>query len=58
MSDSMAVSPYYHLGRLSMALALQVSAGAREGKEALEEFLESPVPTEELKQMLREELKK
>lgn len=51
-------SPFWHLGRLSMAVALQVRAGATEGKEALEEFLASPVPTEELRGMLREEMKK
>lgn len=41
-----------------MAVALQVAAGGREGKEALNEFLASPVPTQELKQMLKDAVKK
>lgn len=51
-------SPYYFLGRLSMAVALQVKGGAQEGREALEEFLASPVPTDELRTMIRKELRK
>ena len=51
-------SPWYFLGRLSMAVALQVKAGAEDGREALEEFLASPVPTPELRDMLRKEMKK
>lgn len=51
-------SPYYFLGRLSMAVALQVKGGAHEGREALEEFLASPVPTPELRDMLRKEMKR
>lgn len=58
MSTLAQASPWYFLGRLSMAVALQVRAGATEGKEALEEFLASPVPTEELRGMLRKEMKK
>lgn len=58
MSATMQASPFYFLGRLSMAVALQVAAGGREGKEALDEFIASPVPTSELKAMLREAVKK
>ena len=50
-------SPWYFLGRLRMAVALQVKAGATDGREALEEFLASPVPTPELRDMLRKEMK-
>ena len=58
MSGTFLTSPYYFLGRLSMAVALQVKAGATDGREALEEFMASPVPTEELKQMLAKEMKR
>lgn len=59
MSAVMDASPYYHLGRLSMAVACAIRAkDANTGREALEEFIASPVPTPELRDMLREELKK
>lgn len=58
MSALAQTSPWYFLGRLSMAVALQVKAGASEGREALEEFLASPIPTEELRGMLQKELKR
>lgn len=50
-------SPFFWLGRLSMAVALQVRAGASEGREALEEFLASSLPTPELRDMIRKELR-
>jgi hypothetical protein len=45
----------YWLGRLSMVLACEMPS-SKVAREALYEFLRSPVPTPELKRMLREEM--
>ena len=59
MSAALEHSPFYYLGRLSMAIACAIKAkDANVGREALDEFFASPIPTAELKAMLREELKR
>ena len=57
--ESVNPEPHYWLGRLSWALAHSITHRDRYvGEEALREFMRSPVPTPELKELLREELKK
>jgi hypothetical protein len=59
MSAHLEASPFYFLGRLSMAVSCAIKAkDANAGREALDEFMASPIPTPELKAMLREELKR
>lgn len=49
--------PYWN-GSLSMALVLTLNGDAQAGKRTLNEFLASPLPSRELREMLKEEMKR
>ena len=57
MSALLPHSDAYWCGRLAMAVAVAQRA-PQAAREALEEFVRSPLPTPELRDMLREEMKK
>lgn len=48
----------FWIGRLSMTAALAAARGDKPSKEVVQEFLRSPLPSSELREMLREEMKR
>lgn len=55
--DDMSATDGYWIGRLSMLVACQLKRD-RVAREALEEFLTSPVPSPWLREEIRKEMKR
>lgn len=58
MTPAIEQTDGFWIGRLSMAAALAAKRGDEPSKEVVQEFLRSPLPSSELRAMLKEELKR